>query len=162
MAIDKIPSVALDSGVPTRAQLPAGCILQVVQTAYTTTDSTSSSTPVNTGCVATITPTSATSKILATLNMPIRHQANGQNAFGRISRNSNAAVSGLVQDFYAPTGSGICGNVNITWLDSPATTSVVTYTAQFGVNNGGTININSDFNNVNNGVTYLTLMEIAA
>lgn len=162
MPISTIPAAGLSSGVPTRAQLPAGCILQVVQTAYTTADSTSSSTPTNTGCVATITPTSATSRILATLNMPTRHQANGQNAFGRISRNSGAAVSGIAYDFYAPTGTGICGNIAIMWLDFPATTSTVTYTAQFGVSNGGTFNINTDFNNVNNGVTYLTLMEVAA
>lgn len=142
--------------------LGAGTVLQVVQTAYSTPSTTSSSTQVSTGCTASITPTSSTSKILAMLNMPVRHMAGGMNAAGQISRNSGAALSGLAQDFYHPTGSGVCGNINICWLDSPATTSAVTYTATFGTNaSGGSLILNSDFSNTNNGVTYLTLMEIS-
>jgi hypothetical protein len=141
----------------------AGAVLQVVQTQYSTATTTTSSAQTSTGCTASITPSSSTNKVLAILNMPTRHNSVGQNGAGQISRNSGAALSGLVQDYYAPSGTGISGNINIVWLDSPATTSSVTYTATFGVNgSGGTLAINSDFNNTNNGVTYLTLLEISA
>jgi len=139
-----------------------GAVLQVVQTAYSTVDTVSSSSATNTGCTASITPSSSTSKILAMASVPTYHGVAALNGFARISRNSNAAVSGKAHDFYASTGSGICGNINIQWLDSPATTSAVTYTVQIGSDPAGSFSINKDFNSVNNGVTYLTLMEIAA
>jgi hypothetical protein len=147
-----------------KATLPAGCILQVIQTAYTTVDSTSSVLPtmVSTGCSATITPSSSSNKILVMLSMATWHGAASQNAFGRIMRGSSAAFSGVTGDYWSTGGSGISGNINIQWLDSPATTSATTYTAQFSVAGGGTISLNKDYNGLNNGVTYLTLMEIAA
>lgn len=142
----------------------AGTVLQVVQTAYTTVDSTTSVSPTmaNTGCTASITPSSSTSKILVMMSMPTWHGNVTQNAFARIMRGSSAAFSGHAGDFWTATGTGICGNINIQWLDLPATTSSTTYTAQFCVAGGGTLYINKDYNSNNNGVTYLTLMEIAA
>lgn len=139
---------------------PPGTIVQVIQTAYTSVDSTTSSSPVDTGCVAYITPRSTSSKILATVNMPIWHASAGTQAFCRISRNNNAAISGLADDFYHPTGSGVSGNITISWLDSPATTSAVKYTAQFGTHTGSSVSLNKDYFSNNNGVTYLTLMEV--
>lgn len=142
----------------------AGNVLQVVQTAYTTADSTTSSSPTmaNTGCTATITPSSSSNKILAMLSMATHHAAMSQNAAARIMRGSSAAFSGITGDYWSTSGAGISGNINIQWLDSPATTSPITYTAQFAVGGGGTLRINLDYNGNNNGVTYLTLLEIAA
>lgn len=142
----------------------AGTVLQVVQTAYTGADSTTSVSPTmaNTGCTATITPSSSSNKILAMLSMATHHTAPSQNAAARIMRGSSAAFSGISGDYWSTGGSGITGNINIQWLDSPATTSPVTYTAQFTVGGGGTLRINLDYNGNNNGVTYLTLLEIAA
>ena len=77
-------------------------------------------------------------------------------------RGSSAAFSGWALDFWSSIGSGICANINIQWLDSPATTSSTTYTVQFATWGGGTLSINKDYSGNNNGVTYLTLMEIAA
>ena len=78
-------------------------------------------------------------------------------------RGSSAAFSGITLDFWVPSPySGLSGNINIQWLDSPSTTSSVTYTAQFATWGGGTASINKDYNNNQNGVTYLTLLEVAA
>ena len=153
---------SLPVGLVTSTDMPAGSVIQVVQTAYSTVDSTASSTPVNTGCFATITPRSSSNKILATVNMPTWHASAGTQAFCRISRDNNAAISGLADDFYHPTGTGVAGNITISWLDSPATTSTVTYTVQFGSHTGTTVSINKDYYSNNNGVTYLTLMEVVA
>jgi hypothetical protein len=148
-----------------KAALPTGSVLQVVQTAYTTVDSTTAAGPSSfssTGCTASITPTSASSKILAMLSMATYHASASMNGGARIMRGSSAAFSGIALDFWASGGSGISGNINIQWLDSPNTTSSTTYTAQFSTWGGGTLEINKDFNSNNNGVTYLTLLEIAA
>lgn len=160
----KVPAAALAAGAA-RANFGAGAVLQVVQTAYSTADSTTASAPAsmaNTGCAATITPASSSNKILAMVSMPTYHQSSGIQGAARIMRGSSAAFSGIAQDFYDASGTGITGNINIQWLDSPATTSPVTYTAQFGRYGTGTLQINKDYSGNNNGVTYLTLMEIAA
>jgi hypothetical protein len=140
----------------------SGAVLQVVQTAYTSTDTTTSVIPTmaSTGCTATITPSSSSSRILAILSMATYHQGSSQQMAGRIMRGSSAAFSGIAGDFYHPSGGGVNGNINIQWLDSPATTSGVTYTAQFAVSTS-TGQLNRDFFGNSNGVTYLTLMEIA-
>ena len=52
-----------------KASLPTGSVLQVVNATYSTYTTTSSSTFADTGLTATITPTSATSKILVLLNV---------------------------------------------------------------------------------------------
>jgi hypothetical protein len=149
-----------------KAALPTGSLLQVVQTAYTTADSTTAAGPgsfSSTGCTASITPTSSSSKILAMLSMATYHASAAMQGGARIMRGSSAAFSGITLDYWAPgPGSGISGNINIQWLDSPNTTSSTTYTAQFSTWGGGTLEINKDFNSNNNGVTYLTLLEIAA
>jgi len=155
---------AIISGKVPYANLPAGSVLQVVQTAYSTVSTTSSASLVSTGCTASITPKFSTSKILAIMNMSTWHSNNNQQVAGAISRNSGAAQSGQSQDFYNATGSGVAGNISTVWLDSPSTTSSVTYTVLFsndGSNNATAIAINKDYNGTNNGVTYLTLMEIA-
>ena len=162
----KVDTIQKNNGAtPTAADLGInvnGTILQVKQTAYSTVDSTTSNTPVNTGCAVSITPSTNTNKILVILNMPTYHSSTGMNSFARITRNNGAANSSLVQDYYHPTGTGVSGNITITWLDSPSTTSQVTYTAQYGTYGGGTLSINKDYNGTNNGVTYLTVMEVAA
>lgn len=141
----------------------AGAILQVVQTAYTAADSTTANAPssfTSTGCTASITPTSASSKILALLSMATYRNSSGE-AAARIMRGSSAAFSGIAADFYS-TSSGISGNINIQWLDSPNTTSSITYTAQFARYQVATVYLNKDFDGNTNGVTYLTLLEVAA
>jgi hypothetical protein len=155
----------LAANAVTAAKLAAGAggkVLQVVQTAYTAADSTTASAPssfTSTGCTASITPTSASSKILALLSMATYRNSSGE-AAARIMRGSSAAFSGIAADFYS-TSSGISGNINIQWLDSPNTTSSITYTAQFARYQVATVYLNKDFDGNTNGVTYLTLLEVA-
>ena len=133
-----VQNATLASGVPSTAKLPAGTVLQVVQGTATASVSSSSSTYSDTGLSATITPTSATSKILVIVSHP--QCAKNTNNIGlqlKLVRNGSDVVgfstylgytgSGLDQYFYAG-GS---------YLDSPASASALTYKTQFGSYNSG-------------------------
>lgn len=154
-------------------------VLQVVSTTKTNTFSSSSAADVAiTGLSATITPTSSTSKILvlASFGFGIDETYNL-----RFSLYRNASlISGYIGDvrgsnlrstiFYRGLQGGqssynafALGNMN--YLDSPATTSALTYQV-YGSGNG-TWYINRPFNDYNNSdggtvASTITVMEIAA
>lgn len=123
-------------GVPTWAT-PAGGggkVLQVVQTVSTTAQSSSSSTYADmTGFSATITPTSATSKILALVSVGgcLKNSANASNAVMlRLVRGSTTIYT---NSWLGYTGTTVTFEGDAAWhyLDSPATTSATTYKVQF-------------------------------
>jgi hypothetical protein len=146
-----------------RAALPTGSVLQVVQANNSTQYSTTSSTFSATGITATITPTSATSKILVVV-----HAADCTNAYSngsllqlKVYRASTAIISfGYYVGFNtAGTTTTDVGTCSTSYLDSPATTSATTYTIYFASNN----NTGSMYVNYASGSTStVTLMEIAA
>lgn len=146
----------------TKASLPTGSVLQVVNTTYSTYTTTSSSTFSDTGMSASITPTSATSKILVLVNAAGCGKSGGNTAFGmKLLRNGTII---LVMDSTAGynqlTSQNDIGSVSTTYLDSPATTSSVTYKTQFAtMSSTGTIFINDYFTTA---TSTITLMEIAA
>jgi hypothetical protein len=140
-----------------------GKLLQVVNAIYTTTTSTSSSTYADTGLTATITPTSATSKVLVFVTIPVYKDTNntaGQfkvfRAATEIATLNNAGANG------ATTGIDV-GAVAINYLDSPATTSATIYKVQFAsASNNARVIINDiRISGVVNSSS-ITLMEIGA
>jgi hypothetical protein len=168
------------SGRVPAANAPLGSVIQVVQAIKTDTFTASSSTFVNiTGMSATITPSSTTSKILVAIS--VAQTSNNQNfstAF-RITRNGsaigvgNAAGSRLQSNFQGTTvGSGDHLNTYAySYLDSPASTSALTYQLQFAMEGGiqGAVNIisNGDSDQANDPKrarpsSTVILMEIAA
>jgi hypothetical protein len=166
---------------------PLGTILQVVSTTKTDAFSTTSATFTDvTGLSATITPSSATSKILVVSQVTAGvNSSSGDGAIhARMLRDStvvnvgDAAGSNRVQSafsFYGNIGqsfSGLTGALSslsnsINFVDSPATTSSVTYKVQVRVNNGGivgAVNRNSQDNDVTHSgrsVSSIILMEVA-
>jgi hypothetical protein len=153
-----------------KAALPTGAVLQVVQGVDTTFRSTTSNWPVASGFGTSITPTSATSKILVTMNIQFYLNAGGNtNKIGilgiyrsstylmgqRTSVNANYASG----DYFLP--------VNLVYLDSPNTTSSVTYNLYWGrydtANFPNTLNMGDGVPAVG-GIqpSTITLMEIAA
>jgi hypothetical protein len=175
MPIDQITSASLASGVPTRAQLPAGSVLQVVQTVKTDTFSTASTSFVDiTGLSVTITPTSSSNKILVICNLQI--QTVGTATVGcRLVRDSTAIFIGDAAGSRPRASAVTNGNSNFNWagqssmtfLDSPATTSATTYKVQMyeGQGNTGYVGRTSQDNNSNDGgrvPCQITVMEIAA
>ena len=139
MALTQIQASMLAAGAA-RANFGAGAVLQVVQTQLTTVQSfsTTSYTFTNvTGAAVTITPSSASNKILvmyscmAQTATPAPYYA----TYIRVTRNGTAvgvgAASGLPTGTYAFSTSGQYGMcMSQTFLDSPATTSAVTYQLQ--------------------------------
>jgi hypothetical protein len=150
-----------------------GSVLQVVSVATTSPASTQGETYVDSGLSATITPTSATSKILVLVTQSVyiyRTGLNNQARAGvRLLRNSTAILTpstdgtGPVNPYLEVGNSnGIYFNYMypITYLDSPATTSATTYKTQGRItvaNNNNTIVFQDA-----SGTSTITLMEIAA
>ena len=140
----------------------AGTVLQVVNATYGTQVSSSNNTFVDTGLTASITPTSATSKILVLVsqNGCRKSSASADNMIDlRLMRDSTQLSA-----FYGALGStdtAIANTVSasVCYLDSPATTSSVTYKTQFASRNN-TASVQVQFAGVS--VSTITLLEIAA
>lgn len=154
-----IQAADLASGVPSRSQLPAGTVLQVVQ-AYTGTQVTlTTNTQTATGLTATITPTSATSKILVVYFQNGIRKVNDTGCGVSLFRNSTElGAASIYAGYTSTTTNNQPGSVGNTWLDSPATTSAVTYSTKAW----STANISMVQLQVNAEYSSITLMEIAA
>ena len=132
----------------TRGSMPVGSVIQTVVFQLNSGASTSGSTDIDTGLNVSITPTSSTSRILVIVNANLRATGGGGNvyAYGKIWR--GAVGSGtIIYDGFAMMGNfnstDIRGMGSATILDSPATTSSVTY--RFSINSqfAGTAYLNS-------------------
>ena len=139
--------------------LPAGSVLQIIQSSNTSAVSTTSISFVTTGFSATITPKFSTSKILALVSCGNVYQSlSGAAGNLNLYRGSTALAAGIFgfSLIYNSVGVSEIGQ-SFNYLDSPATTSATTYTIYYSTSVGGTFYINT-----NNGVANIILMEIAA
>lgn len=160
MAISTIPAAAIGY---------AGAVLQVVSSTYNTSFSTTSSAAVSTGATATITPKFATSKILVLCSPASGSETGTGTGSGSVTFSIYRGGSQIGNASNAGGREGPSSwklnyyfNVFLNILDTPATTSPVTYTLYVG-NFTGTTNITSYLNTQGNGTgTTFTLMEIAA
>ena len=158
----------ITSGTLPGARLPAGSVLQVVQNTTSTIASTSSSASyVDTTLTASITPTSATSKILVLImqNIQVTNTSNYATGMWQLLRDATAIFAPLVTDNgnvfaydYGGSGINVYRPTPITWLDSPNTTSSTTYKTQLklGTNGGSSISANAG------SAGSIILLEIAA
>jgi len=170
MAVSTIQNASLASGVPSAAKLPAGSVLQVVQVVAYTQQATTSTTYTDiTGMSVSITPTSASSKILAIVNVNGVYTTSAITGVQtRLVRGSTSIAFGDCYAGYQPAASGQdIGSVVMQILDSPATTSATTYKVQFRSQVGGNdvrVNLNDSGTQLNENSTnsVITLMEIAA
>jgi hypothetical protein len=149
-----------------RTNLPAGSVLQVVSTTKTDAFTTASTSYVDvTDFSASITPTSSTSKILIIVNSYIGiNNINAKINLVRGSTNIAQPASGAnPSSAIFRSGIQIAGSFNLSFLDSPATTSATTYKIQIKSSGGNTTCINRADDDANNsGVSTITLLEIAA
>jgi hypothetical protein len=148
----------------TTTGFPAGSILQVVNSTYAVQTTSSSSAFADTGLTATITPTSASSKILVFANQAgCGKETNNTYLFLRLLRGStNIADMERLGGFNNTTTVNYFGSCSICYLDSPATTSATTYKTQFAsASNNAIIYIQVSSSAIAS-VSTMTLMEIAA
>lgn len=142
----------------------AGAVLQVLTTTTTTLVTNSTGTYTSTGLSLNITPSSATSKILAVVSMADclidTVSKNGCATLYRGSTNLSPAGSSVTNGMAAlrSESGAIQTNISFSYLDSPSTTSSATYTVYFAILAAtATFNIN----NIGTASTII-LMEIAA
>jgi len=130
--VSQVQTGAVESG-----DLPAGSVIQVVSASTTTTDDLQTTSYVDTSLSCSITPTSATSKILVLVDQmgAERFDSNGSHNIGaRLLRGTTPIGGERWLERRVGVGSG---DVTLTYfgvyikeLDSPNTTSSVTYKTQ--------------------------------
>ena len=152
---------------PVSAVQPAGSILQVVQTVDTTGVTTITSTSyVDAGSLSVnITPASSSNKILimATTNCQVFRNSNEATAGLRLLRDSSEIIEypyAFVLEAESSSSSRVFYNLNhpATYLDSPSSTSQLTYKIQlkvYNAANGGKISYNQ-----NSSKSTITAMEV--
>jgi len=161
-----LPTSAEGFVVP--SQLAAGIGPNVVSTLFNTAFSTTSTsfTAVS-GLNTTITPSSATSKILLILQLSmansndnsqkVLYRLTGGNALDYTTGRNSIATA----DYFGNKRNGSDPYVGV-YLDSPATASAITYGVEVRTT-GGTLRVNSDgFGTINTTVSTLTAIEVAA
>ena len=149
-----------------KATLPTGSVLQVVQ-ATTASDisTTQNSPPVATGFTATITPTSASNKILVMLNGGnFFNNTNNGEAWTYIYRSIGGGAYSIlpapfnqILDIAGAYNANLRISHSISVLDSPATTSAIIYQPYMATNGTGRAYFNTP-----SPVVTMTLMEISA
>jgi hypothetical protein len=154
-------------GVPSWAAPSAGKLIQVVFASYATEVGSSSSTYADTGLTASITPTSATSKVLVFVTQQGVSKSAASSATGvkiQLLRGSTSILK--MGDANANTNSLLLaniGSVSGSYLDSPATTSSTTYKTQFASTNATSQARVQNFDaDSAAAVSTITLMEIGA
>jgi hypothetical protein len=147
--------LTVSGGLPTWASPSAGKILQVVNGTYSTLFSTTSTSYVDSGPTLTITPTSATSTIYIIHNGNYTRTTSAGAVNIRIVRNGTAIKTYNAQ-FYATAAGFFRGSIAMTHMDSPATTSALTYKIQ--ISNDQVETITAQYNNEQ---SIITAFEVA-
>ena len=154
----------------------AGKVLQVVQTVFTGTQTVATAsngayTDI-TNLSASITPSSTDSKVLILLNVTAMHQSdqifnlklsggNSATFIGNSASSRTRAAAFITSQFYSAQ------TASVQYLDSPSTTSAITYTPQMGCNVISNISINyniisdADVDYITRGASSMILMEVA-
>lgn len=147
------------TGLSAVQNLPTGSILQVVQASTSTQQVIATASWVDlSGLSVSITPKSTNSKMLVMWSVQGQVGSGGGSGFSvQALRNSTSLFTPAT--FYDSFLNSIIGrlrNVNFE-IDSPATTSAITYKLQAGTHSAGTVN----FQDGSNFQSTITVMEIA-
>lgn len=167
MSTLKVDNIANTAGVTTQR------VLQVAQSELTTTFTNSSATWQDTGLSVSITPSSSSSKFLIQWTIPNGNVVGtASNGFNLVRNGANIAQgTGGTYNLTSSNDSGGAPHFGINsfvYLDSPTTTSAITYKVQMKNQSGCTGYINRT-NNFNGGsdvyqsctISSLVVMEIA-
>ena len=146
------------TGLKWAAAAGGGKVLQVVQSTYSTTTTSTSTSFVDVGISVSITPTSATSKVLIIVSNCAYAETSASASEIAIQLLKGASVVSTISPALFRAGIGIAATINMTYLDSPATTSATTYKIQCkNITAGGTF-----YYQYNNSMGTITAMEIGA
>ena len=141
----------------TNTNFPAGSVLQVVNATYVVTTSDSSGSYVTSGLTASITPSSASNKILVIVNQLGCGKTGNSYLLARLKRGATVLATLSGGSGYTNTTTTInFGGLGLTWLDSPSTTSSTTYSTDFAT----AVATNQVYVQGNGENSTITLMEI--
>lgn len=155
------------TGIKWAAPAAGGKVLQVVSSTSSTSTAIATTSLTDTGLSATITPTSATSKILVIVNQSLASSRQTSNtAFVLAVLRGSTVIYGNTVAFedqiFVNGGSEVTfrTRANRVFLDSPSTTSATTYKTQGSVENtANSSNLTCQFSST---VSTITLLEIGA
>jgi len=185
MALSKIDAAnfltgTIPSGNIATSSLAAaatGKVLQVKNAAATTKQSSSSTSFADvSGLSVSITPASSSNKILVVVNCNMLSNAGGSACFVKLLRDSTVVTktttsgANATAEVYASGGGQTSGadryntNPAISFLDSPSSTSALTYKIQFATSNASNAAYINGWalNDDQSGVSTITVMEISA
>ena len=180
MALQTINPTYLGNGITNSQLATPGKVLQVIQATDSGVTTTTSATPVDFGLSANITPSSTSNKILATVDFafggtndeyPYILLLRDSTSIGVGSGATGNQINTFMSGCFTAIGSMIyrMHQFSKTYLDSPSTTSEITYKLQWAVpyQSGATTYANRAENNSDNVyvqhvTSNLTLMEISA
>jgi hypothetical protein len=135
-----------------------GKVLQVVNATYATETTSSTSTYIDSGLSASITPTSATSKVLVIAFLDCQKENNSWIKSKLMRGATDLVTMGTQSGATSSAALNNIGSVGITYQDSPATTSATTYKVQFAsASNNAVVAVQAG-----SGRSSITLMEIGA
>jgi hypothetical protein len=137
-------------------------ILQVVNAVTTTSVSTTSATYADTTLSASITPQSTSSKIIVAYSQNVYSNGSATGGDIQLVRNLPSANTVLQtnRDITYGNASGTLGQFTFFYVDSPNTTSAITYKTRFNRSNGvNTIFVQA---NTTTGESNIILMEVSA
>ena len=135
-------------------------VLQVISATYATQTGSASATYVTTGLTASITPQATTNKILVSVSVPLSTSATGDTNGVRLVRTIGGTTTVLATWTYALYNSAgfNYGQFAAPWVDSPSSTSAITYTLQFA----RTAGTNTVYSQVGGTPSSIVLQEISA
>ena len=151
-----LPTANGGTGAPS---FSPGKVLQVLTFTVNSAETTNSNSFTATALLKAITPSSSSNKIFVVASGIIQSSGAATNSvvtLYRDSTNLGSASSGMASQ-YGTGGSGSC-NFGMNYLDSPSTTSEVTYRVYFKANSGS----HNQTIFADNSVGSITVMEIAA
>ena len=165
----KVNSIVPAGGIPAGAS--GGGIIQVVESVNTTSLSyTLNTTQSDTALTVTITPRSSSNKILFMANIGCAENSGAGGQYFGLKRGTTQLVNpsslvnvfGFVNVTALSNGSYNIGNNTLMYLDSPGTTSSVTYTVTvYGVSGTTTMYINRSSAGATTSRSHLYAMEIS-
>ena len=151
----RVDKIIPTSGVPASG---GGGIIQIVQNTHNTESSTSSSSYVASGLTLNITPKFSTSKVLVCFNLPLQSGGHNLRAAVGLHRDGSQIYLANRESLFNNSSSNNSETVSGMFLDSPATTSAVTYDVRVRVSAGsGTF-----YWAVSSTVCTITAMEVSA
>ena len=158
MAIIKPNNNTLSSITALPAAIATGVVLQAVTATDGTGLSSSSTSYIDTGLSASITPSSSSNKVLVLVSMGVfgADASGSAGAAHKLLRDSTDLVIHSSNGAHGMSGYIYTAGTSFTYLDSPSSTSSLTYKVQFKSNGG------ENFVTDNGSTAVMNLLEVSA